>query len=65
MKKVKGRWPGPRIVFGFLDCPGCKGKIKARHCPPLHAELSEAERIEEDVMKKAVERGKYEGLEKD
>jgi hypothetical protein len=42
MTKVKGKWPGPRIVFGFLDCPGCKGRIKAQNCPPLHAELMEA-----------------------
>jgi len=42
MQKVRGRWPGPRIVFGFLDCPGCKGRIKASYCEPLHKELSEA-----------------------
>ena len=46
MSKVKGKWPGPRIVFGFLDCPGCKGRIRAPDCPPLHAELVEAEKIE-------------------
>ena len=29
LTKVKGKWPGPRIVFSFLDCPACKGRIKA------------------------------------
>jgi hypothetical protein len=65
MHKVKGRWPGPRIVFGFLDCPGCKGKICAPNCEPLNKELMEAKKIEDEVIKKAVERSKYEGLEKD
>jgi len=65
MKKVKGRWPGPRIVFGFLDCPGCKGRIKAPMCEPLNKELIDAQKIEDDVIKKAVERSKFEGLEKD
>ncbi|CDW80922.1 e3 ubiquitin-protein ligase [Stylonychia lemnae] len=65
MKKVMGRWPGPRIVFGFLDCPGCKGRIKASKCEPLNRELALALKIEEEVIKKAVERSKYEGLEKD
>ena len=46
MTKVKGKWPGPRIVFGFLDCPGCKGGIKAENCEPLKHELVESEKIE-------------------
>jgi hypothetical protein len=28
-KEVKNRWPGPRIVFSFLECPECKQRIKA------------------------------------
>lgn len=24
LKKVKNRWPGPRIVFSYLECPECK-----------------------------------------
>ena len=63
--RVKGRWPGPRIVFGFLDCPSCKKKIEAPHCPELEAELSQATLIEKDVLQKALERSKHEGIDKD
>mmetsp|Transcript_7140 Transcript_7140/g.5405 ORF Transcript_7140/g.5405 Transcript_7140/m.5405 type:complete len:128 (+) Transcript_7140:109-492(+) len=27
LTKVKNRWPGPRIVFSFLECPECKQRI--------------------------------------
>ena len=64
-KKVKGKWPGPRIVFGFLDCPSCKARMNAPHCPLLHKELQEGKNIEEDVIKRAVERAKHEGIDKD
>lgn len=63
--KVRNKWPGPRIVFGYLDCPACKKRIKAPHCPVLNQELIEAEKIEEDVLKKSAERAKHEGLDKD
>ena len=58
------RWPGPRIVFNFLECPSCKGRIKASHCKLLTDELREAEKIESDVLKKAEERAKFEELDK-
>ena len=65
LKRIKGRWPGPRIVFNFLDCPECKQRIEAPHCPALHSELTEAWKIEEEVIKKSVERAKFEGLDKE
>jgi E3 ubiquitin-protein ligase MYCBP2 len=65
MSKVRRRWPGPRIVFGYLDCPGCKARISAPDCPELHKEIVESEKIEAEVEKKAVERAKFENLDKD
>lgn len=65
LKKVKGRWFSPRIVFGFLNCPECKVKISARHCPILHKETTEINEIEKKVMKKALERAKFEGIDKE
>ena len=53
MSKVKKRWPGPRIVFNFLECPSCKQRIRASHCKLLVDELREAEKIESDVLKKS------------
>lgn len=65
MKKIKGRWFSPRIVFGFLNCPECKKKIEAPHCPELHRETSEINAFEKLVMKKALERAKFEGIDKE
>lgn len=61
---MKNRWPGPRVVFSYLECPECKQRINAPHCPPLVEELSESKRIEDDVLKKVVERAKFEGIDK-
>ena len=64
LKKIKNRWPGPRIVFSYLECPECKGRISAPHCGPVADELASSQKIEDDVMKKVVERAKYEGIDK-
>ena len=64
LNKVKKKWPGPRIVFNFLECPSCKKRIRASHCKILTDEVKQSEVVEEDVMKKATERAKFEGLEK-
>ena len=65
MKRIKMRWPGPRIVFNFLSCTECNTKIEAPHCRILHDELSEVWKIEEEVIKKSMERSKFEGIDKD
>ena len=64
LTKVKNRWPGPRVVFSYLECPECKARINAPHCPPLVEELNESKRIEDEVLKKVVERAKFEGIDK-
>jgi hypothetical protein len=65
LTKLKKRWPGPRIVFSFMDCPECKQKLNAPHCPELVQEMVDAMKIEDDVLSKVVERAKNEGLDKD
>ncbi len=62
---IQKRWPGPRIVFGFLDCPDCKQRYDAPNNSLIQNELNEARKIEEEVKKKALERSKFEGLDKD
>jgi len=64
MKRIKGRWPGPRIVFNYLECSECKGRIEAPCCPSIHQELQDNWRFEEEVKKKALERSKFEGIDK-
>lgn len=29
------KWPGPRVVFGFLNCTNCKRKMSAKYCPEI------------------------------
>lgn len=53
MKKIEQKWPGPRIIFAFLDCPECKQRIKAPHCPKIVLAIKEAENIEKVVVEKA------------
>jgi len=64
MTKIKKRWPGPRITFNFLECPSCKQRISAKHCPPIAIELADTMKIEKEVKTKAVERAKTEGIDK-
>ena len=65
LMRLKKRWLTPRIEFGYLDCVDCKQRIAAPHCPIVNTEIVESEKIEDDVKKKAFERGKFEGLDKD
>lgn len=41
LTRLKGKWPGPRIVFNYLECSECKAHIEAEQCPLVHNELSE------------------------
>jgi E3 ubiquitin-protein ligase MYCBP2 len=39
--------------------------LEAPHCPQVHNEIVESKKIEDDVIKKALERAKHEGLDKE
>jgi hypothetical protein len=58
------RWSTNRISFTFLDCIACKKRIKAPHCPIVSNELNSVIAIEQDIIKKALERAKLEGIDK-
>ena len=55
------RWVGPRITFGFKNCPICKTKIEHSSLKWL---LDPIDALYEDVRKKAQMRLEYEGLSK-
>jgi E3 ubiquitin-protein ligase MYCBP2 len=55
------RWVGPRITFGFKNCPICKTKIEHVSLKWL---LDPIEGLYEDVKKKSLMRLEYEGLSK-
>lgn len=56
---------GPRIIFNYLDCPECKTRIDAPHCPSLDKEVKKQMKLEDLIVKKALERAKFEDLHKE
>ncbi|XP_053668136.1 E3 ubiquitin-protein ligase highwire [Anopheles marshallii] len=55
------RWNGPRISFGFAQCPICKVDIEH---PSLEPFLAPIVALRQDVKRKALMRLEYEGLAK-
>jgi E3 ubiquitin-protein ligase MYCBP2 len=47
-----------------MECPSCKKRIDAPHCKPLVDEMKDVISMEEDVLKKSMERAKFEDLHK-
>ena len=58
---LENRWVGPRITFGFRNCPICKTEMKHESLRRL---LDPIDALYEDVRKKALMRLEYEGLSK-
>ena len=65
MKKFNYKWVTPRIEFGFLNCAGCKQRTEVPHHPQIHKIITDSLAMEADIKKKALVRGKFEGLDKD
>ena len=65
--KIDMKWqPGKHISFAFMECPACNQILKNEHPPKEIADnLREGERLLKIVRVKAVERAKFEGLDKD
>ena len=59
------KWHGLRINFGYLDCPACGLEMNCNYVPELDKILKEAKDLKMAVKKRAVERLKIEGLDKD
>jgi len=58
---LSAKWHGPRISFGFTNCPICK--VRMQH-PALGPLMDPILALYEDVKKKALMRLEYEGLSK-
>ena len=65
LSRLKKRWPGPRITFSFCECPMCRKWASAPYSPEVTKEMELIKATYEDIRKKAVDRLKYEGLDKD
>lgn len=67
LQTLKSRWPGPRITFNFSCCPLCKVPMAPANPishPQLNAAFQSVQEIQEDIKKRAVNRLKFEGLDK-
>lgn len=62
---IQKRWNGPRMVFNYLDCPECKKQISCPSNPKISAALKKELKLKEVVLKKAMERAKFEDLHKE
>ena len=60
---LKG-YNGPRIIFNYLDCPQCKQRMKFPNNKDLQALIDKEEAFEKEVIKKTMERAKFEDLHK-
>lgn len=54
----------PRITFNFINCTTCKKQIDCKHSPVLQRLFDQALEVKASVEKKALERAKFEELEK-
>mmetsp|Transcript_11811 Transcript_11811/g.19957 ORF Transcript_11811/g.19957 Transcript_11811/m.19957 type:complete len:495 (+) Transcript_11811:782-2266(+) len=64
-QRIQKQWNGPRIVFNYLDCPQCKQEIEAPHCEQINSILKKERQLQAVVVKKVMERAKFEDLHKD
>eukprot|EP01063_Lacrimia_lanifica_P001009 TRINITY_DN1047_c0_g4_i1.p1 TRINITY_DN1047_c0_g4~~TRINITY_DN1047_c0_g4_i1.p1 ORF type:complete len:712 (+),score=239.60 TRINITY_DN1047_c0_g4_i1:132-2138(+) len=62
LKQLLQKWPGPRISFGFMNCPECNQPIDH---PALKDALDDLHKFREDVQKLALLRLKHEGMDSD
>lgn len=58
---LEKRWIGPRITFGFRNCPICKQRMNH---DSLRKYLDPIDNLYDDVKKKALMRLEYEGNKK-
>ena len=65
-KRVFGKWPSPRITWDFLNCSTCKQEISIQQDHvELYPELKRLLEMKRKVYGMALERAKYEGIDKE
>jgi E3 ubiquitin-protein ligase MYCBP2 len=62
---LDARWNGPRIVFGFAQCPICKTSMLGDTNNCLREALAPIEILYEEVRRKSLMRLDYDGLAKE
>jgi hypothetical protein len=64
LEKLRKRWSGTRITFGFLDCSQCKAAMQ-HPSPPIQALLQPILALRKEVSAKALARLTIENMTKD
>ena len=63
--RLRKKWLGPKITFNHVLCPQCNKWLDCPNNPDLQALINESKILYDDICKKALERLKFEGLDKD
>lgn len=63
--KLKKKWVGPKITFNHGLCPQCNAWMEFPYNPDLQEAIKETRALYDTIAKMAIERLKFEGLEKD
>jgi E3 ubiquitin-protein ligase MYCBP2 len=64
LEKLRKRWSGTRITFGFLDCSQCKAPMQ-HPSPPIQTLLQPILALRKEVSAKALARLTIENMTKD
>ena len=62
---IKKQWIGPKITFNHCVCPCCKKFMDCPNTDTLQSMIVENTNLYDDIVKKSLERIKFENLEKD
>jgi hypothetical protein len=63
--RLNKKWIGPKITFNHCLCPQCNSWVDCPSVPEVQKLILENKALYEDICKKALERLKFEGLNKD
>lgn len=64
-KRLKKKWPGPKITFGHCLCPVCNNWVDCPTVPDIQDLITQNKKLYDKISKMALERLKFEGLDKD
>ena len=64
-KRLLNKWIGPRITFNHCLCPNCNKWFDIKTIPKLQTVIDENKKLYEDIKKLALQRLKFEGMDKD
>lgn len=64
LSKLKKSCPGPRITFGFCECPSCRKWTSCSYNKEIQNEMLKIKELFQAIREMALQRIKFEGLDK-